>query len=148
MKTTAERFWSKVDGGDVDTCWTWTGARLTNGYGSFITAWPSKTVAHRWAYEQLVADVPAGLDLDHLCRNRACVNPWHLEPVTRKVNLARGIHANAVKSECRHGHPYTAENTRMNHRGARECITCRTAWMRTAAQRRAAKKLAALSRAA
>jgi hypothetical protein len=126
VRTAAERFWEKVRGGDVETCWLWTGAKVgpANGYGSFIVAWPAKTVAHRWAYEQLIAPVPPGLDLDHLCRNRSCVNPWHLDPVTRKVNLNRGIHANAAKTQCRSGHAFTEVNTRINSRGSRECREC------------------------
>lgn len=143
MKTAPERFWAKVSGGDYTDCWTWTGARGTTGYGIFITAWPKRAVAHRWAYEQLVALVPAGLDLDHLCRNRACVNPWHLEPVTRKVNLNRGIHANAVKTHCLSGHAYTPDNTRINVRGSRECRQCiRVKNRESARRRRAAHKLA------
>lgn len=150
MKTIEQRFWEKVSGGDIETCWLWTGGKVNdaNGYGSFITAWPKKTVAHRWAYEQLIAPVPTGLDLDHLCRNRSCINPWHLEPVSRKVNLNRGIHANAVKTRCRHGHPYSPENTRINSRGRRECVTCRARWARDAEQRIATQRLAASSQPA
>lgn len=142
MKTADQRFWEKVSGNDVAECWIWTGGRGTTGYGNFITAWPKRTVAHRWAYQQLITDVPAGLDLDHLCRNRACVNPWHLDPVTRKVNLNRGVHANAVKDRCPQGHTYSPENTRM-HSGRRECRACERRRNREAARhRRAAQKLA------
>lgn len=137
MKTAAERFWAKVSGGDVETCWIWTGGTIGNGkqYGLFIVAWPKKVVAHRWAYESLIGPVPPGLDLDHLCRNRACVNPWHLDPVTRKVNLNRGLHANSLKTHCPYGHPYSPENTLVTRRGSRECRTCR--------RERATHKLAA-----
>src|SRR5688500_6772566 len=83
--TPLDRFFDKVDGGD---CWLWTGA-LDRGYGKFFPA--GKTVrAHRWLFEQLVGPVPDGMDLDHLCRVRACVNPDHLQPVSRRVNLNRG----------------------------------------------------------
>jgi hypothetical protein len=88
-----ERFWPKVD--KTETCWLWVGAIGTGGYGNFYISSVGRRIrsvrAHRWAYEHLVGSIPDGLDLDHLCRNRACVNPAHLEPVTRRVNLRRGI---------------------------------------------------------
>lgn len=86
-----DRFWAKVSGGPVDECWEWLGAKGRGGYGA---TWVSVDVgrpipAHRVAYELLIAEIPAGLELDHLCRNTSCVNPWHCDPVTRAVNLAR-----------------------------------------------------------
>lgn len=92
-KTLWERFWEKVDAsGD---CWVWVGARKDNGYGHIFLEkredGSSKTgLAHRVSWELLVGEIPEGLDLDHLCRNRACVKPDHLEPVTRSINLRRG----------------------------------------------------------
>lgn len=89
-----ERFWPKVDrsGGD-DACWPWLAHRAWNGYGEFRM--PLKTgklvKAHRFSYELIVGPVSDGLDLDHTCRNRACCNPKHLEPVTRKTNARRGL---------------------------------------------------------
>ncbi|MFH0981536.1 MAG: HNH endonuclease signature motif containing protein [Planctomycetota bacterium] len=89
-----ERFWPKVD--KTDSCWLWIGAMNLQGYGNFWIG-PTETEgyvgAHRFAYTHFVGPVPEGMDLDHLCRNRACVNPAHLEPVTRRVNLRRGIRA-------------------------------------------------------
>jgi hypothetical protein len=83
------RFWAKVEE-DERGCWIWTGAKTT-GYGRYSPPKAKRLVlAHRYAFENLVGPVPAGLDLDHLCRTRACVNPAHLEPVTRQVNLLRG----------------------------------------------------------
>lgn len=82
-----QRFWSRVTetpGG----CWLWTGALCDSGYGRFRAGTLVRT--HRYAYELMVADIPDGLDLDHLCRRRACVNPYHLDPVTRGVNVRRG----------------------------------------------------------
>lgn len=85
----AERFWRKVTGGDVTDCWEWQGYVMPNGYGQFGASRGRIVLAHRWSYEYMRDTIPAGLDIDHLCANRRCVNPWHLEPVTRTVNLAR-----------------------------------------------------------
>ena len=89
--TLLQRFWSKVrvETGPLDTpCWAWAAAINDNGYARF---WDKdRTVnAHAWAYRQFVGAVPAGLQLDHLCENRWCVNPHHLEPVTQRENLLR-----------------------------------------------------------
>lgn len=87
------RFWSKVLVGD--DCWGWTGALKDNGYGEFgsgrktARGSPEVVYAHRYAYESLVGPVPEGLELDHLCRNRACVRPDHMEPVKHKENCRR-----------------------------------------------------------
>lgn len=86
--TDLERFFNKVD---VGLCWEWTASlNRKGGYGSFRVG-GRLVSAHRWLWETLVGPIPAKHDLDHLCRNRRCVNPDHLEPVTRSVNLARGI---------------------------------------------------------
>lgn len=83
-----ERFHARVELHESG-CWDWVGARMRAGYGVFSTDGTS-ILAHRWSYEFYVADIPDGLVLDHLCRNRRCVNPWHLEPVTDRVNVLRG----------------------------------------------------------
>ncbi len=91
--------------------------------------------AHIVSYEQNIGQVPKGMDLDHLCRIRSCVNPMHLEPVSRLVNLSRSPHrilyrfqdAAAAVTHCPLGHPYDAENTYMDKRGCRGCKKCRQA---------------------
>lgn len=93
-----ERFLAKVDAPpDLLSCWEWRGARSRTGYGVFH-AGPGLALAHRFAFEQLVGPVADGLDLDHLCRNRGCVRPEHLEPCTRAENLRRGRVARRVAS--------------------------------------------------
>jgi hypothetical protein len=86
----SDRFWSQVEGSGVEKCWPWRGYRRRGGYGLFNvsrTRWA--VAAHRFAYEDLIGPIPEGLDIDHLCRNPSCVNPWHMEPVPRAVNVAR-----------------------------------------------------------
>jgi len=120
------RFWSKVDkSGD---CWLWT-AGLRLGYGQFRRTHDrgNPAVAHRYAYEITKGQIPAGMQLDHLCRNRACVNPDHLEPVSQRVNMLRGLQsrlANGMDDKCAHGHRYTPENTYRNPSRASD-IRCR-----------------------
>ena len=110
-----------------DGCWEWTGAR-SNGYGNVEVANRKRRGAHRVIYELLVGAVPDGLELDHLCRNRGCVRPDHLEPVTASENNRRGINVLARKwasrTHCEHGHEYTPENTHIGTRGQRICRAC------------------------
>lgn len=83
------RFWTKVKRGDE--CWEWQGEILWTGYGRFSVSPKVKILAHRYAYEATNGAIPEGLVIDHLCRNRRCVNPDHLEPVTRSENVKRGL---------------------------------------------------------
>lgn len=135
--TPAGRFFAKVD--KTGDCWLWTGCLTHGGYGQ-LTSENRKWSAHRFAYSLLVGPIPEGLDLDHLCRVRNCVNPAHLEPVTRAENLHRGFgtgfQVNASKTHCAQGHPYDEANTIYSKRG-RICRTCRNRWRR---ERRARKR--------
>lgn len=123
------RFWAKTaveDRGHTTSCIVWTAYRGAGGYGQFHFNGRA-CVTHRLAYEQLVGPVPDGLQLDHLCRTRACVNIEHLEPVTQLVNLHRGdtvTAVNAAKTHCPQGHEYNAENTYLLRRGWRKCRAC------------------------
>ena len=118
-------------------CWEWIGSITKNGYGVTNIGSRSngqkRTTAyiHRASYELYVGAIPEGRDLDHLCRNRKCFNPKHLEPVTRKENVLRGIGPkifgalNGTKAHCKNGHPFTSDNTIYRANGKwRRCKMC------------------------
>lgn len=108
-----------------EQCWIWTGAKK-RGYGTL-----DQVGSHRLAYLHFRGPIPTGLILDHLCRVRNCVNPWHLEAVTHKENILRGVGLaaiNAKKTACKRGHPFTPDNI-YGRRGWRQCRECsRIAW--------------------
>ncbi len=109
-------------------CWIWMGHLNGGGYGTF--RFGRTNLAHRAAYEIFRGPIPAGLEPDHLCRVRCCVNPRHLELVTHLVNIRRGIGGRTsaarerAKTHCPRGHKYNAENTFVTQ-GGRKCRACR-----------------------
>jgi hypothetical protein len=119
------RFWDLVR--PTGFCWEWTGPRTWNGYGEF-TANCRRQRAHRVSYETLIGPIPKGLVLDHLCRNKLCVNPDHLDPVTIGENVRRGFEIRST-NECPQGHEMTPDNVYMDA-GLRKCRTCVLARMR------------------
>lgn len=123
----AQRFWAKVDAsGD---CWIWIAGKSDTGYGSFRFRGGAKN-AHTVAWTLLVGEVPDGMQLDHLCRVRECVNPDHLEPVTPIENARRAAFPRV--GACPEGHTYTPENTyiatRRDGSTFRKCRICTLAY--------------------
>jgi hypothetical protein len=122
------RFLAKVNfTGGPDGCWTWTSAMNWRGYGAYWLL-GTKQSAHRVAYSHAYGSIPTGLTLDHICRNRACVRPSHLRPVSIRENvLAEGslsiTKTNAMKTQCVHGHRFDLANTYV-FRGQRYCRMC------------------------
>lgn len=119
-----ERFWGKVH--KTESCWLWTAALNTHGYGCLQVAGHAKP-AHRIAYELLIGPIPRHLEIDHLCRVRRCVRPSHLDAVPHQVNTLRGVGPSATnkrKTTCHLGHPLSGENL-YAYKGTRSCRTCR-----------------------
>lgn len=155
----AERFWAKVDKTGTPEhpeCWVWTAHRMPSGYGQMNIGGGRKVYAHRMAYELVVGPIPEGLVTDHLCRNRACVNPAHLEPVTQKVNHERGeahVHVHRWqegsaalkrnKTHCKHGHVFDEANTFRPLGGGRVCRACQANYQRKLRARRREQNAAA-----
>lgn len=130
------RFWNNVNKKDDNSCWLWLGYLDKGGYGTThlsstecINA-KSRTVwAHRAAYELLIGPIPSTLVIDHLCRNRGCVNPKHMELVTSKENVMRGMGIcakNKVKTHCPKGHVLSGVNL-YAYGNRRHCRTCNKA---------------------
>jgi len=123
------RFWGRVERITESGCWIWMGA-TSCGYGH-VRILKELKLAHRVSYEIHRGPIPGGLELDHLCRVRCCVNPAHLEPVTSVVNTARGKLAEVTRARyarithCPRGHAYAEPNLRYAPNGARYCLACR-----------------------
>ena len=118
------RFWEKVDA-SPERCWIWKGSKTFEGYGHFKTRQKTHR-AHRFSYELHKGKIPNDLVLDHLCKNRLCVNPNHLDAVTNKENILRGNSfsaINAKKTICCRGHPLTPDNLYAKSK-VRRCKAC------------------------
>lgn len=129
--TQADRFWAKV-GVETETgCWPWLGFIKLTGYGQFLFD-SQQMNAHRAAYLMLVGPIPEGSVIDHLCRNRICVNPVHLEAVTQRENCIRGegFAKKARQTHCKRGHPLSGDNLYVSKKGHRSCVTCRWLYKR------------------
>lgn len=120
----------------LGSCWIWTGYTHPSGYGR-IYADGRAYQAHTFGFLRLVGEIPDGLEPDHLCRNKSCVRPSHLEPVTHLVNCQRV--PRVLRSQCHRGHPYDSQNTHVDRRGRRQCRAC----SRLATARYRAKQVAA-----
>jgi hypothetical protein len=125
-----DRFWDKCMPEPNSGCWLWHGATHSGGYGMMIVG-RRATYAHRLSYEALVGAIPDGLVIDHLCRQRCCVNPTHLEPVTQFINNRRGVSpiaANMNRTECVNGHELVGDNVKIrvlkNGNRTRMCVAC------------------------
>jgi hypothetical protein len=115
-------------------CWLWTGSIDRDGYGKFRGA-----LAHRLSFQAFKGTPPNNLTLDHLCRVTSCINPDHLEPVSHKINVLRGMSfsaENARRISCIHGHPFSGDNLYIKSTGKRCCRAC---WRRRAAAFKARK---------
>jgi hypothetical protein len=126
-------FWRRVDKSVSSPCWRWTGDVNRAGYGHFLwTAHGRRlgTTAHRVAWRFLKGEIDRSLDLDHLCRNRWCVNPDHLDPCSHQENIRRGRSGayQREKTHCRRGHEYTVANTGRDTNGGRVCRKCSVMW--------------------
>lgn len=126
MNSESERFWSKVN--KTGFCWLWTAGCYGKyrKYGSFYIGNRKSIPAHRWSYEHTYGPIPEDYVIDHLCRNTLCVNPEHLEAITNRENILRGISPAGMQSrqtECKHGHDLSDAHILKD--GRRECRTCR-----------------------
>lgn len=118
---------------DSHGCWIWNGYKTRSGYGTIHIGGKQKR-AHRVVYEFIKGSIPDGIELDHLCRNKLCCNPDHLDPVDHRTNVLRGsgIPAkNAQMTHCKNGHAFTKENTYIKKNGnSRVCRMCAAAYFR------------------
>lgn len=135
------RLWAKVARGGPDDCWPWTASRTPKGYGRVNAGGRHgrRLQAHRVVYELVVGPIPEGHDIDHLCENKACCNPKHLEPVTRQDNMLR---FHGQRTRCKEGHPLDGVMRGTMKNGTpgiwRYCLTCSRARARESARKREA----------
>lgn len=122
---------------DENGCWIWQGSTCEDGYGKCGLR-AGQTLAHRAYYFILKGPIPDGLEADHLCKNRACCNPEHIDIVTHTVNVRRGDrkenHPNRLKTHCKFGHEFSEKNTLYEYYGdrvQRKCRTCRKEYQKT-----------------
>lgn len=124
-RTVLQRFTDHVLVDPSTKCWNWAGS-TNKGYSRFNNG--NKTVdGHRWSYERFRGSIPEGLQVDHLCRNRKCVNPYHMELVTSRENTLRGENQaakRAAQTHCLRGHEFTPANTSMTKHNQRRCLAC------------------------
>lgn len=127
--TAEQRFFAKVEGSPgYEDCWIWVGASNKIGYGLFYGGGGRGGLhmgSHRWSWEFFNGPIPDGLQLDHLCQNKRCVNPWHLEPVTAAVNNSRKLHPWSDGTCTKGLHPMTEEMIYVFGNGSRTCRGCK-----------------------
>lgn len=130
-KPAIDRFMDRVQPEPNSGCWLWTGAAANTGYGTFSPSQKrdEKVLAHRWSYQHFIGEIADAMVIDHLCRVRCCVNPEHMEVVTRGENVRRGdapAHIARRNRACERGHALTPENT--IGRAKARCWTCHHEW--------------------